>query len=205
MAKKVATHQITEKECRQFKSRLASIRIAQDFILSNLVGQTRFYFYQDGSAVNWLEVRFQKNNFMHLCGVTYLGGPHRFWEDLLNQRLSFESIRLKNDGYSLQKLQIISEVSQLNSPDLMITGRQIFLNLKYDHLIRTKKAIMAIALTQFDDYYKPISLLNLQNQSGKLTQVLDHGHPIIAILDKNIETGIVKDTYNASKYVKYID
>jgi len=49
---------------------------------------------------------------------------------------------------------------------------------------------MAIALTQFDDYYKPISLLNLQNQSGKFTQVLDHGHPIIAILDKNIEIKI---------------
>ncbi|AKP64124.1 PBECR4 domain-containing protein [Levilactobacillus koreensis] len=185
----VRTHRLTLKEKRQFINELPKIYQAQQFILENLIGKSRFFFYETGKQVKWLDVRFGKNNFMHLCGIKYQGGAKRFWEKAISNKLSMDFIEVKNDGSTFQKLKVITAIRELNKSKLELTSSGVFLKLHYDHLLRTRKDIMGIALTETDYHYTPLSLLNLQNQQGKFNNLGTKLFDVIAIVDMDLMTG----------------
>ncbi|MFC6165734.1 PBECR4 domain-containing protein [Lactiplantibacillus dongliensis] len=117
---------------------LPKIYQAQQFIFKNLIGKSRYFFYKNGSSIKWLDVRFTKNNFTHLCGVTYQGGASRFWDKAINNKLSMDFIKVKNDGSTFQKLKIITAIQELNEAKLELTSNGSFLRLTYDHLLKTR-------------------------------------------------------------------
>jgi len=184
-----ATHPLNEKEKRQFINNLPKLYSAQKFISDNLIGKARYYFYKDDRKMKWIEVRFGKKNFMHLCGVKYVGGPRRFWDKACQNRLSLKQLEVKNDGSTFQKLQVINAIKDLGSLKLVITSQGVLLRLHYDHLLRTKREIMGIGLGETDYHYVPLSLLNLQDQQDKFKTRRTQSFSVAAIVDKDIVTG----------------
>lgn len=183
---KRTTHEMNAKEKRQFISRISEIMQAQKFVAENLIGKIRYFFYQEDRQVKWLAVQFGEKNFMHLCGITYIGGPRRFWQAVQSNQLSLKLVRVKNDGTTFQKLQVITLLEELNGTDLLVTSAGILLKMRYDHLLRTKKSLMGVALSRGGNYYRPLSLLNLRIKSQKFNTNATHLFHVIAIVDSPI-------------------
>lgn len=90
-----------------------------------------------------------------------------------------ENLLVKADGTTFQKLQVINLLPELSKLDLKITSAGKYLKLQYDHAIRTRRELMAIAF-QFDtDGYIPLSLLNLSDTKFRNNEL----YGVLAIVD----------------------
>lgn len=131
-----------------------------------------------------------KHNFMHLCGINYSKGAKRFFDDALNRSLSIKNIKIKKDGTTFQKLQVIKLLPELTTREVRITSNGKFLYLHYDAALRTRKQLLALTLINPDHAFIPQSILNLHNKKFL------KGEKILAIKSINLKTKKEKIIYH---------
>lgn len=159
---------------------MTDLKVAFSYVEADLCDRERYYFYQKDGRIMSMQLKVKRENFMHLCGLSYRnGGAKRFWHDLKHNHLILENLQVKTDGTTFQKLQVISLLPELSKLDVKITSAGKYLKLQYDHAIRTKRELMAIAF-QFDiDGYVPVSLLNLSDTKFRNNTI----YGVLAIVD----------------------
>ena len=125
--------------------------------------KTIVYTFNYKSHLQRLNVHFEKTNFLHLSGVTYYRSPLKFYNDLKNHHVNRNKLLYKNSQTKL-KLDVLPELNLLTNCDqVRITLNGSLLQLQFNNLIRSKKAIIALACDKSSQksISYPKSLLNL--------------------------------------------
>ena len=149
------------KELKALHEFVVCLHEAATFFKDHFVGKIMCY----ETSAKKVEVQFISTNFMHLCGIDYERGAKRFFEDCLDDRIQVNSIRVKCDGTTIQKLKVLWNMSELNGNNLRVTDSGDGLKISFDYAIRTRKQIFALALVNKRTRMIPISLLNLKSRN----------------------------------------
>jgi len=172
--------QANQSEGRKIVAFMPVLKAAQVYVANNFIEKERCYLYKAGNRILCLDFYFLPENFLHLCGLGYKqGGAKRFWHDLQRNHVIVSNLQVKSDGSTFQKLQILNLLPYLDQLDLTITGMGTYLHLNYQHAIRTRRELIALALVHDEAHYRPLSLLNLQG--GKFRN--DKQYPVVAIIE----------------------
>lgn len=149
-----------QKELQQLIQRKELLHRSAIFLNQNFVGKKMHY----KTVNNEIVIHFSKSNFMHLCGVKYTKGAGKFFDDCLHNQLEINSLKVKNDGTTIQKLQVLSSISELIGANVRLTEAGTFLYLKFDYSLRTNRQILALTLKSTENKTIPQSILNLKSQ-----------------------------------------
>ena len=149
------------KELKALHEFVVCLHEAATFFKDHFVGKIMCY----ETSAKKVEVQFISTNFMHLCGINYERGAKRFFEDCLDDRILINSIRVKCDGTTIQKLKVLRNISELIGNNLRVTDSGDGLKISFDYAIRTRKQIFALALVNKRTRVIPISLLNLKSRN----------------------------------------
>lgn len=171
------------------KRYLGNIQKAATFFDEHFINKAVVYC----TSEDQIEVRFSSTNFMHLCGIEYKKGSRSFFIDSLNKHLVIADMKIKRDGTSFQKLQVLASISELLGGYVRLTGSGRYLYLEFDYALRTKKQILALTLKDVDRKIVPQSLLNLKNQ--KMFAV---GQDIVCIYSRDLKNATIRPYYVAS-------
>lgn len=179
---------MSTKESSQIKRYLKSIYKAVSILQTEFVDKKISYVGEEST----ISIVFSASNFMHLCGVEYKRGPNLFFQDALDEKIKLENIKIKVDGTTFLKLQVLGSIGLLLDENISIVGQGIFSSLRYDAAIRTRRKILALSLMQEGTTYVPISLLNLTQKE------LGPGQKVIRLLSENLSTGEVTTIFDTS-------
>lgn len=149
------------KELKALYEFVVCLHEAATFFKNHFVGKIMCY----ETSAKKVEVQFISTNFMHLCGIDYEHGAKRFFEDCLDDCIQVNSIRIKCDGTTIQKLKVLWNISELIGNNLRVTDSGDGLKISFDYAIRTRKQIFALALVNKRTRVIPISLLNLKSRN----------------------------------------
>ena len=127
------------------------------------------YLYRVGNEDKTLVVRFSKANFQHLTGLSYYRGPKKFYEDLADNRIDINNLNYDKNGFLRLKLSVIENLEMLIGDMARVSESGKFRHLSYDSLIRSNKAILAIACKGLKSFSIPISLLALRQEKIHIT------------------------------------
>lgn len=110
-------------------------------------------------------------NFMHLCGIDYLNkNARKFYYDCSIENLNFlyGHIKIKSNGDTIRKLQVISSLEELIIADkVLIVGNVVRINSQYNYLLRSHKDLIGMGLGSKPkkSYNFPVSILNLKHET----------------------------------------
>lgn len=195
--KKNEYKKMSDKEKNQMIRHLNAIYHAANTLQDNFIDKKLSYVCETST----ITIVFSATNFMHLCGIEYHRGTASFFRDSLDKKLSLPHIKIKNDGTTFQKLQVVRCIEMLLDKNISIVGSGVYSYLKYDAAIRTRKKIVALSLKQEASAYVPISLLNLA------TKEVGSGKKVIRIISEDLTFGEVSiimelDSENTTPDVK---
>jgi hypothetical protein len=179
-------------ETIQLHQKLEVVHKAAKFIKEEFIGnEVTFY-----SKNYTLPVHIIQANYMHLCGVDYGRGAKSFFSDALENRIDLDLIKIKKDGTTFTKLDVLSVLPQLLSESVQLIKGGIRLTHEYDAALRTNKRLLALELKNKGRIYFALSLLNLRKFE------IGNGEPVIKIEKTSLSTGevtVVLNTYQSSK------
>lgn len=164
----------------------------------NLQNTNLLIIYNKNNRVEYIEVLFLARNFMHLTGVRSLekSGKYKkanqFYNACLNNKLSYKDIIIKDDGTTKLKLDIISNLVNIDKECKMIG---MYDNSKKELItdILVGSVHMCVGLIRDSKtYYIPNTLL--KEDIRKLTI---ERYPIIGILKKKIN----EEKYQTLTYI----
>lgn len=140
-------------------------KLRQGFILydSLFCEKTIIYTFNCENRLQKLSVHFEKTNFLHLSGISYYQSPVKFYNDLKSHHVNRNRLLYKNSQTKL-KLDVLPELDLLIDCDqIRVTLNGSLLQLQFNNLIRSKKAIIALACDKSSStsVSYPKSLLNL--------------------------------------------
>lgn len=169
----------------------------------NLQNTNLIIIYRKNNKIEYVEVLFLARNFMHLTGVRSIENngkykkANQFYNACLNNKLSYKDIIIKEDGTTKLKLDIISNLANIDKKCKMIG---MYDNSKEqlitDMLIGNIHMCVGLIKEQ-GKYYIPNTLL--KEDIRKLTV---EQYPITAILKKKIN----EEKYQTLTYIsKKID
>ncbi len=171
----------------------------------NLQNTNLLIIYNKNSKVEYIEVLFLARNFMHLTGVRSLESSgkynkaNQFYNACLNNKLSYKDIVIKEDGTTKLKLDIISNLVNIDKKCKMIG---MYDNSKKELItdILVGSVHMCVGLIRDSKtYYIPNTLLKEDIRKLTVKQ-----YPIIGILKKKInEVKYQTTTYISKKIDMY--
>ena len=143
---------------------LPDIKLACNFVNDNLINRLIKY----ASENYTYDMIFNKSNFMHLCGVKYEKGASDFFRDILDDKLELDKIQIKDDGSTIVKLQIISNLQYLFDKNIFLGPSGRIGYTTYDGVIEHK--VMVLLLKRAKSVYVPNSILNKTRSSRVVTE-----------------------------------
>ena len=154
----------TKPRLNEVSRLLAELKIARKVAISLRHDQVLSHYVVYQTDVTRVQLQFLPRNFMHLCGLNYDRGARTFFRDLINNHLDLEKVWIRKDRTTFQKLSVISVLPNLFSKNVRLVGRGEYLYLSYDYAVRTRPAIIGLALryNQRTHNCYPVSLLNLK-------------------------------------------
>ena len=155
------------------------LQIAASFFKEHFVGKIMYY----ETEIESVELHFSPTNFMHLCGVDYRKGAGSFFDDCLNRHVIIDELKIKKDGTTMQKLQVLGSIEELLGKHVHLTGSGRYLYLEFDYALRTRKQILALTLKETSRKIVPQSLLDLKRKT-----VFPKGEKVISIYSKHVQT-----------------
>lgn len=174
---------------------------------NKIINKEIYYFYEKDGHTKWLMFKPMAKHFRHLCGIEYKNPKNnrnvsatQFYSLVKRKQLSPEGIIIKNDGTSIQKLEVIGQIDCLITKNIRILDGNIsFYNFSFYKGIRTSKAIFCLALEQdrSHDYFIPLSLLNLKKEQNDR---LRKSHEVKCIFTRDLN-GVVECLYSIEKYI----
>lgn len=181
-------HKINTSEIKTFNTYIPIIRESLKTIKTNFIGKKKTYVYvKNMRCIDSISVIFKNNNLMHLYGVKYKDGSKQFVYDIKHKKLNFHYLRVKDDGSTFQKLQVINQIDILNTLNTRISIGNNIANIHYDSLLRSREDILGIAIKNDENGNPyPLSLLNLSND---ITKTLT-SFKVLAIIEEDVNTHI---------------
>ena len=164
----------------------------------NLQNTNLLIIYSKNKKVEYIEIKFLARNFMHLTGVRSIQSnekykkANQFYNACLNNKLSYKDIIIKDDGTTKLKLDIISNLVNIDKECKMIG---MYDNSKKELItdILVGSVHMCVGLIRDSKtYYIPNTLL--KEDIRKLTI---ERYPIIGILKKKIN----EEKYQTLTYI----
>lgn len=141
-----------------FKKLIEGFKIYENFFNDNIF---EFTFNNSNNQINKINIKFSSYNFMHLTGVKYEYGPQKFYKDLLDEKVSRENVRYKNNQ-TRNKLAVLPCLYEIiNNQNVRIIKEGSIGKIKFSYIIRSNKGIIAVASEHGQKYLYPKSLLNL--------------------------------------------
>lgn len=163
---------------------------AYTFFKTTFIGHRMCYEYDCGNSTRLLEVSMAKKNFAHLCGIHYEYGAVNFARDLETHHIAERNLLFAERKEIIDlKAQIMPCLSMLTSRGVRVTDNGKFLNLSFDHALRSQKEIVALTLTNGNPgTYIPNSLINL-NYSKSNSRSIKHSYPVKTLYSISNATG----------------
>lgn len=164
----------------------------------NLQNTNLLIIYNKNNKIEYIEILFLARNFMHLTGVRRLESSgkynkaNQFYNACLNNKLSYKDIVIKEDGTTKLKLDIISNLVNVDKKCKMIG---MYNNSKKELItdILIGSVHMCVGLIRNSKtYYIPNTLLKEDIRKLTIEQ-----YPIIAILKKKIN----EEEYKTLTYI----
>lgn len=124
------------KELRYLEHSMKTLHEAACYFQEHFVGRKMIY----STSKDEIAVYFSGSNYMHLCGLSYSKGTEKFFIDCLDKKVDLKYLKVKENGTTMQKLQVLAFVSELTSPYLKLTGAGRYLFLEFDYALRTKRS-----------------------------------------------------------------
>lgn len=155
------------------------LHLAALFVKQHFIGKSMIY--ETNSEI--VEVRFSSTNFMHLCGIQYTESAAQFFEACLNRHVVVDKIKIKGDGTTFQKLQLLSSIGELLGAYVRLTGSGKYLYLEFDYALRTNKQILALTLKDTSRKIVPQSLLDLKRKN-----VFPKGEKVVKIYSRHLQS-----------------
>ena len=156
-----------------------------------------------GNSVDYFQTLFLPKNFQHLTGVEYVFNgkvvrePVRFYNDCVDERISIDHIRFREDGTTQLKLvalpRIVNFISSSKMTGLYNGSRPL---LAIDRLAGTTN--FCLGFTQDGEYYLPSSCLleDIRDLANKPSQVL-------AVMSKKSDEPIYKNIRYVAKKLPF--
>lgn len=153
----------------------------------NLQNTNLLIIYNKNKKIEYIEILFLARNFMHLTGVRSLESSgkykkaNQFYNACLNNKLSYKNIVIKEDGTTELKLDIISDLVNIDKKCKIIgTYDNSKKELITDILVGSVHMCVGL-IKDSKTYYIPNTLLKEDIRKLTLKQ-----YPIICILKKKI-------------------
>ena len=183
----------------------------------NLKDNNLLILYQKEQKIEYVEILFLARNFMHLTGVKYYDKVGRymksnqFFQACLKNKLSEKNIKIKKDGTTQLKLQILSQLIHIDKKIKMLgIYNQSKQDLKTEILIGNIHICVGL-IKSIGDYYLPNSLLKEDIRKRVIKpykivgilkkKVKEEKYQDIIYLDEKINENQMKDI----KIYKYIE
>lgn len=96
------------KEIGQLRRYMSIIYDNADFYSKHFVNKTIIYTTKNKK----IELTARRDNFMHLCGVTYIDGPRKFFNDALDQKIQIKKNTYKKRWVYLSKITNYESISR---------------------------------------------------------------------------------------------
>lgn len=154
----------TTAELRNLEKYLDTINASAKFITDNLINRRLIYELNTGSNI---ELIVKRKGFAHLCGIEYGYGNNSFFGLATSQkRLDISKIKVKADGTTFLKLQVLPHLPDILERGIKVTSHGSFEYLRFDSALRTSKSLFALTLLNPPRvaYYVPESLINLKTR-----------------------------------------
>ncbi len=170
------------------KEIIKKLRESARIYKENLQNTNLLIIFQKDNKIEYIEILFLSRNFMHLTGVRSIENngkykkANQFYNDCLNNKLSYKNIVIKKDGTTKLKLDIISNLVNMDKKCKMIG---IYDNSKKQLVtdILIGNIQICVGLIKEQERYYIVNTL-LKEDIRKLTI---EQYPIIGILKKKIK------------------
>lgn len=155
---------------------------AYSFFQATFIGHRMCYEYSVNNSVKLVEISMSKRNFAHICGIHYAYGAQNFVRDLQGHHISEKNVLFAERKEIVEyKSQAMENLKLLISPGVRITDSGHFLNLCFDHALRSQKDLLALTLTNGNPgIYIPNSLINL-HYSKSNSKSLKHSYEVHSV------------------------
>lgn len=172
---------------KKFEKYLSSITKAAKFIDEHFINKEMKYTKADNKEIS---VIFEKENFMHLCGIKYKKKSVAFFKDAKKSNISLDEIEIKNDGTTFQKLEVLDKIEYIIRHGVLLTGHGVFLNLSFDSAIKAGNRNIKFAISLKDEYgnFIPISLFNTIRDQYKFPK----GEKVTSIEEYDLKGKLIK-------------
>lgn len=202
MSKNNRYHKPSSKEKKQLRLKRLDIFRAASYYDRILADGITDYIYKDDDQLKVLPVKYGRENFRHLTGISDPGKkPIETFNDWLKQDFYESNYLIEPGNITFQKLKVLSHIRDLATTDAIeldeFTGIEQAKRIKFDAAIKDKSNKVMLALNDFNPYvFQPRSLLNLNaTQEIKKRYAKVPEHAIIAVLNStNNDIGGVRVT-----------
>lgn len=166
----------------------------------NLKDKNLLIIYKERTEIKYIEILFLARNFMHLTGVKCNDKngknmkANQFYQACLNNKLSYKDIIIKQNGTTKLKLDILSQLININKNFKMIGEYNNYKNKLVTEIL-LGNINMCLGLTKnTSSYYIPNTLLK-----EDIRKLVIKPCRIIAVLKKNVESEQYKDVIYLNK------
>lgn len=205
-------HVATTEDLVELNKYKNSLIKAAEYYRENLVKGRVIYLIKNKDQIMALPVRFGKENFAHLTGISFdRKKASQLLDELADGKLVQNAIFIKNDGTTFEKLARISEITKVTDSNVMELGQvsafvQQAKKLNFNKAIKpSDKALLALKKIE-PKIYRPYSLINLEttkNSYSDYSKVPENTVVAVLSLTRNQLKGFSIGMLSVnSKYVK---
>lgn len=165
----------------------------------NLQNKNLLIMYEKNNKIEYIEILFLARNFMHLTGVrsTELKKANQFYQACLENKLNRKDLKMKEDGTTQLKMDIISNMIK-NNEEWKIIGlyNGSKEKLKTDILLGNKSMCLGV-IKEVSNYYIPNTLLK-----EDIRKITKENNTIVGLLKKEREEQIYQNVIYINKDIK---
>lgn len=162
-------HPISSSDLTKLNRYASNLQQAANWYLNTVADSTITYFYQEGSIVNSVQIRFDKDKFQHLTGVfPYKEGQtaEQTVIDFAHGKGDFDEILIANQGAAFDKLKVLPDLSAIVDANSFYFGDLSDVpklhTLDMSKAIKSKDEDIVLALRTVDETTFPASLMKLR-------------------------------------------
>ncbi len=169
---------------------LKKIIIAKNIYDDKLLDKKFLYIYECSitNREKYLELQFDKRNFLHLIGVETKLSASFFYKKLNSNKMRLEDINVDKNGWAIVKLNIFHKLPTLFSSPVQISTHNNLLTVNFTSDLLINKPghnqidpiILGIKENEKSGFYVPASLLKRNP-----VEVTSNPSTVLAIFSKN--------------------
>lgn len=151
--------------------------------------------YKEGNNIKYKQIAFRDRNFRHLVGIKTSRNitAKTFYYNCLNKKLSAEDIELRQDGSSIQKINVFKQLTYLmTSPSLIGNFNENGMQLRAEYFMGDTKKVLSVGFDN-NNFGIPKTLLAMD-----IKKITNKAKKVETVFSKHINDSTYKEvTYKA--------